>query len=270
MTVDNLAWGYEKPSLFPKLAIAAARLKLIRGGIRDSILRHAAKFNPSIDCELDGLKIRAYYSDNMTERGIAIRSTRGDTTVIDKIVSGLKPGDIFLDVGANIGWISLNAARLVGTTGRVIAVEPIPELQRRLVFNARSNGFDNITVVPAAVGDESGSVALHVNPFQQGMSSIAAQSGFAEITVPLMTLEQIISNHCIDRIDAMKIDAEGHEDRIILPFIESAPRALWPRRLFLERRHSDRWNRDCISCLSAAGYALLWSDHSDALLVLNS
>ncbi len=268
MVVDELAWGSSKPSLFPKLAITAARLKLIRGGVRDSILRLAAKFDPTVDCELDGLKVRAHYSDNMTERGIAIRTTRGDTTVIEKLVDPLKEGDTFFDVGANIGWISLNAARRVGPTGRVVAIEPIPELQRRMAFNAEANGLENITIIPSAAGDEIGETVLHVNAAQQGMSSIAAQSGFDELTIQIRTLSQIAKDTGITRIDAMKIDSEGHEDRIILPFVETEPKQLWPRHLLLEVRHADRWKRDCISCLVDAGYKLVWKDHSDALLDL--
>ena len=270
MSVDELRWGSVSTSIFSKIAIGAARLKLIRGGIRDSILRLAAKFDPSIDCELDGLKVRAYYSDNMTERGIAIRNTRGDTSVIEKIVSQLNPGDVFFDVGANIGWISLNAARQVGPAGRVIAIEPIPELQRRMAFNASANGLDNITIIPSAVGDEMGKTVLHVNASQQGMSSIAAQDGFTQVSVSITTLGQIVRENGITRIDAMKIDSEGHEDRIILPLIEQEPKALWPKRILMEVRHRDRWERDCVSVLMKVGYKQIWSDHSDALLELNS
>src|SRR5579863_2846250 len=53
----------------------------------------------------------------------------------------LKPGDVFLDVGANIGEVSLFAAKRVGRAGRVTAFEPIPDLARKLRSHARVNGF---------------------------------------------------------------------------------------------------------------------------------
>jgi FkbM family methyltransferase len=205
----------------------------------------------------------------MTERGIATHRIGADTNVIEKIVTDLKPGDIFVDVGANIGWISLNAARQVGPAGRVIAIEPIAELRRRMAFNAASNGFDNITIVGSAVGDETGETRFHVNPSQQGMSSIAAQDGYQTIRVPVTTLAEIVRKAGISRIDAIKMDAEGHEDRIILPLIKSEPKSLWPKKIFLEIRHADRWKTDCISRLTEAGYKRVWFDHSDALMQLD-
>lgn len=67
-----------------------------------------------------------------------------ETWAIRKI---LRPGDIFIDIGANIGYFSVLAARLVGPTGRVFAFEPVPPTVERLRHNIKINGVNNITIV---------------------------------------------------------------------------------------------------------------------------
>ncbi|MYS71579.1 FkbM family methyltransferase, partial [Streptomyces sp. SID5926] len=67
----------------------------------------------------------------------------------------LRPGDGFVDVGANIGVFSVLAARLVGDAGRVVAIEASPDVHRRLVGNARLNGLGNIRALNAAVSDRT-------------------------------------------------------------------------------------------------------------------
>ena len=85
---------------------------------------------------------------------------RGDIEpLIQKILSkGLKPGMVFYDLGANIGFFSLLAARLVGAAGQVFSFEPDAEIAGRLRRNITRNGFINATVVEAGIWSASGNV----------------------------------------------------------------------------------------------------------------
>jgi FkbM family methyltransferase len=78
---------------------------------------------------------------------------RGEVeTVVQKILTErLKPGMIFYDLGANIGYFTLLAARLVGEGGKVFSFEPDPENAARLRRNIQRNGFTNVTVVDAGI-----------------------------------------------------------------------------------------------------------------------
>lgn len=76
---------------------------------------------------------------------------RSDDTFF--IYNFLRSGDIFVDVGANVGQLSLAAASEVGPCGRVIAIEPHPKTHRYLVGNIRLNSFNNIESYNAAIGD---------------------------------------------------------------------------------------------------------------------
>jgi hypothetical protein len=65
----------------------------------------------------------------------------------------------------------------------------------------------------------------------------------------------------------MKIDVEGYEDRVLIPFFDIAPRRLWPHRVLLERS-PHIWKSDCIAYMLARGYHTAWEGRGDSLLAL--
>jgi FkbM family methyltransferase len=80
--------------------------------------------------------------------------------VEEAFLNVLHPGDVAYDIGANVGWYSMLAARRVGPTGEVIAFEPGLENAAHIKQNATINGFPNVFVVPAAVSDQDGWLTL--------------------------------------------------------------------------------------------------------------
>lgn len=160
------------------------------------------------------------------------------------------------------------AARKVGASGRVIAIEPIPVLVDRVRFNAGANGFGQVSIWPNAVGATEGVTTLHVNERQYGTSSVSSHKDARPLQVEIKTLLAILEAEGLQCIDAMKIDVEGHEDRVLLPFFSGAPRHLWPARVFIEHRHARLWHTNVIEHMKASGYAIAWSDQYDSLLKL--
>jgi FkbM family methyltransferase len=137
----------------------------------------------------------------------------------------LEPGDVFYDVGANIGYFTLIGARLVGPAGRVVAVEPQPEALRRLHHNVALNRFANVTTIEAAVGDEEGSCSLVVSP--EGILEWAALESSPTQTLP--TIPVRVTTVDILRSDLpaptlVKLDVEGAEDRALLGMHETLQR----------------------------------------------
>lgn len=133
----------------------------------------------------------------------------------------LTPGMRILDVGGNIGYYSVLFAQGVGATGHVMAFEPDARnrqlLERNLVANAVR---DFVTVVPAAVSEGVGSVILHRDPQYFGVHSLAASnciSGDAsEATeVPTVSLDSAVNTAGWERVDLIKIDAQGAEGLIL-------------------------------------------------------
>jgi FkbM family methyltransferase len=221
-----------------------------------------------VDVEVGGIRMRCHTTDNYTERYIAIAGEK-DVENLEHILFDLRPGDAFVDVGANIGLYSLNAARRVGPTGIVLAIDADNEMLVRLAFNADLNGMRNIECVHSAVTSEAGEIDFYVHPENRGQSSVDQQPNTTAIRVQALPLIEIVSRAGIREIRALKIDVEGHEDRALLPFFSSSQRTLWPKRLLLEKKHAHLWDTACIPFLQTIGYRLIWGNKNDQLLELS-
>jgi FkbM family methyltransferase len=131
----------------------------------------------------------------------------------------LKPGDTFADVGANEGYFSVVASRLVGPTGRVLAVEPQLRLQPILQRNFELNQSGNVTLVAAAVSDQPGEAQIHLTPGMNNSASSLMQPTrypLARQTVRTATLAEIFRDAGIERCALLKIDIEGWEYEAVL------------------------------------------------------
>jgi FkbM family methyltransferase len=126
----------------------------------------------------------------------------------------LRPGDTFVDAGANFGFYSLLASREVGATGHVMSIEPMPETRAWLQRNLTINRADNVEVLPVAVGSEPGSLTLHrfrgenlgtVSAFSAGRDELEA------VTVPVVTLDDAIPPELRRGGGMIKMDIEGGE-----------------------------------------------------------
>lgn len=139
------------------------------------------------------------------------------------VASHLSPGATMVDVGAHIGDISLRAARAVGPTGVVVAIEPHPALAARLRDNVTASGLSNVHVWEVACSDEAGRAYLYAGPsINLGASSLSRQSvldhegdGDVRLTVDLMTLDQIVDSSNLSRVNVVKVDAQGAELRLL-------------------------------------------------------
>ena len=161
---------------------------------------------------------------------------------------------------------SLYAAREIGPTGRVISVEPNPILVSQLRFNVAANGVNNVTIIEAALGEASEARSLRVSASNYGGATIA--SGTSGIPVRMLTMAAAMQTAEVRCIDVLKIDIEGYEDRALLPYLHSAVRAAWPKRVFIETVHAISWRTDCIAALRSAGYRETWRDGHDSFLEL--
>ena len=119
----------------------------------------------------------------------------------------LLPGQVVVDLGANLGVFATHAAKSVGPTGRVLAVEPHPDNFRRLEGNAQRNGLKWLECVQAAAGDRDGSVELFVH--ERGINHSIVRGSGKSVTVPLRTVDALVREHKLERLDFLKVDIEG-------------------------------------------------------------
>ena len=133
----------------------------------------------------------------------------------------LRPGMVFVDVGANDGYYTLFAARRVGPSGRVVAAEPSSRERAHLQRNLGRNGLDNVSVVPAAIGSVSGLADLHLaHGVHAGHNTLG---GFAHDDVvraslervPIEPLDSVVARLGLTKVDFVKIDVEGAEAHVI-------------------------------------------------------
>jgi FkbM family methyltransferase len=132
----------------------------------------------------------------------------------------VRPGDTFLDIGANVGLYTLTAARAVGPHGRVHAFEPCSQTFERLLENVKLNGFGNISCHRVALSHENARAQLTlVNSGFDAWNSLGTpymgETVGAE-TVTTVTLDSFVREHAIaGRRCVVKIDVEGWENHVL-------------------------------------------------------
>lgn len=135
--------------------------------------------------------------------------------LVDWLKETLRPSDVFWDVGANIGAISLVAARLCR---QVVAFEPDPRSLLALHRNLAANGIGNVEVIPAALGAEAGTSTLYQSATPNtGMTSLMAGRGtvVGETTVAVMRGDDLTHARPDLSPTIVKIDVEGAEHLVL-------------------------------------------------------
>ena len=85
--------------------------------------------------------------------------------------------------------------------------------------------------------------------------------------MPSLRLQRILDEAGVSRVDALKIDVEGYEDRVLTGFFREAPPSLWPGAVVIEHLSRNEWLADCIADMRARGYAEAGKTRSNTLLV---
>ena len=128
----------------------------------------------------------------------------------------LKPGDGFVDIGANIGHYSLLASRLVGDQGKVVAIEAAQWIHAMLERHVALNHCRNVRTVQVAAAAQRGTVKLYPgNAGNIGKTSMIAAHDAAPVDVPALPLTEILTADEIARARVIKIDVEGAELEVL-------------------------------------------------------
>jgi FkbM family methyltransferase len=124
----------------------------------------------------------------------------------------LSNGQVFVDIGAYVGYYSIYASKKVGMNGMVVAVEPHPKNFKMLLMNTR--GLNNVIPINAAIWSENTTAKLYLG---QGMSlhSLVYAGGGEYIKVRALTLDSLMRELNISRVDVVKIDTEGAELEVL-------------------------------------------------------
>jgi FkbM family methyltransferase len=246
----------------------AQRTWLKRGVFRPMLSRlvNLLRAGP-VDVEYQGASFRFHHETSATERG-ALFNPDYNLEELEFLRKHTPAGGVFVDVGANVGTYAMVLARHVGANGKVIAIEPHPVTFTRLSFNNAASRFTQVNLVAAAAGPTDGELMIATGGDNLGASHVVTGAAARDaITVPSWRLQRILDEAGVSKVDALKIDVEGFEDRVLTGFFRDAPVSLWPRAVVIEHLSRDQWQEDCIADMLARGYAETGKTRSNTLLL---
>ena len=189
---------------------------------RGVLMRLAGRIYPhEFIAEIEGVKLRLN-SQRAYDLGV-LCGTWEEHDEHRVLCSYLRPGMTVIDIGAHIGVYSLLMAKVVGPTGCVYAFEPVPQFYERLLANIALNEATNIKPFQIAISDESGEIEFFVSlphlfaSFDEGGSSIFPYTPAHSQSIKVLTetLDSFLERQGIERVDAIKIDVEGAELKVI-------------------------------------------------------
>jgi FkbM family methyltransferase len=177
------------------------------GRLADFGRRRLSRVVAPFEVEIDGLRL----SGETVAHGGYVREMLGgrESFMIDLLVQSLRPGMRVADVGAYLGFLTLQSARQVGPTGRVCAFEPNPEALALLKTSVRRNGFqDRVTTIPCVVSDLSGTREFFITEGVE-TSGLYPQEPAKRVEVESVRLDDMFDGSA--RWDVIKLDVEGAE-----------------------------------------------------------
>ncbi len=195
-----------------------------------------------------GLRWRLYPWGNVSESRLLLRPDSFEPREVATVLGAVEPGFVFVDIGANCGFYSL---RVAARGGRVVAVEPHPVMRGRLEYNVAVNDVARPSIHGCVVGDRVGAALMMEGARNLGSSRI---SEGGSLDVEMRPLMDIVAEERLEKIDAIKVDVEGFEDRVLGPFLEEAPGHLLPRLIVAEHSWKENWERDWMTTAGGRGY----------------
>ena len=204
-----------------------------------------------VDVQRFGLCWRLHRFGNVSDSRLLRRPDSFETEEIAFILDMAAGNFIFIDVGANCGYWSLRIAERLAGKGSVIAIEPQPVMLERLQYNARVNALRLNHILGCIVSSQSGAAMLKTDERNLGRSRV---SDTGSLRVEMKTLLEIVQWAALSHIDAIKVDVEGHEDRVLEPFLRNAVDALLPRVIVAEFSWSGSWEDDWLTRARERGY----------------
>ncbi len=197
---------------------------------RNSLLRPAKVFYWYL-CQVLDTDLRVDMGDaqlNLSNKGVLsylVFTKDFEQHERDFVRRYLRPGDLFVDVGANIGLFTVLAADTVGPTGQVYAFEPSPETFVKLQKNIQLNAFTNVIPIEAGLSHSDGTAELNVSSEGWdgydtfGVPMLTGSANFSlkgKVAVPTMQWDKFAtSRNLVGKVRMIKIDVEGWESHVL-------------------------------------------------------
>jgi len=198
---------------------------------------------------------------------------RSDRKEIFYLINKIENNNIFFDIGASMGlytqFIAFNLKNIKNS--KIISVEPDPQNCERIRLNLSllkhkvPNIFDIVKIENCALGDKNCNLFLDKN---LGPANAMLIDKFipGSIKVNVKKLADIIHSNKINNITSLKIDVEGYEDKILLPFFKNFSRNLFPKNIIIENVRNILWNVNIIDYMLSIGYKKIYENKANTIL----
>ncbi|MDQ2091283.1 FkbM family methyltransferase [Marimonas arenosa] len=238
-----------------------AKLREIWGKFEKGWMRRELRsVLPPTRIEWMGVKFIVYPRDNFTEFRMWELGRPPEHEATEEIAAMLAGSNaVIVDVGANAGAFGLPILARAGKTARGLFFEPNPVMLQRLNANIGLNEIKNARVFDCAISDAPGRSAMFFpknGNLGQGRVELS-YAGTAEadetIEVEIKTLPDCLRSARVARVDFLKVDVEGLEDKVIVPLLDGDEK-LWPGMIYFEVEHQGSWDLPLLGRLAECGY----------------
>ena len=258
-----------KPRGSLRLLLILVRLGFGFGKLKKLLSKAIKNINGEhpIDIIYHQLNLRVFPHNNTIESKMLVSSKLREAKELSFIEPFIKGGGTFVDIGANIGYYSLMAAKLGAK--KVLSIEPNPIVLNRFKLNISFNNYGHIIQsIQMGVGEKQGLLELNVSELDMGSSSVihSVKVGDKKITIEVDLLENILSKANIKNIDVLKIDIEGFEDRALFPFFQNLDKNQYPKLILMEDSSLGGWKRNILEWLLANGYRELGRTRGNVII----
>ncbi len=227
----------------------------VRNLIRKSLLPQMIAYR--------GIQIHLHPYDNFSEFALWQKGRSPEELELNWLKENFEGETLkVLDIGANFGLYSLFLSSILGPDSQIHAFEPNPTLAERLSKNCSMNRFDNVVLNTVAIAGETGEATLFIEKrgdtaTNLGEARLGIDPAHTDLskydTIEVQTRSLLELTH-LHGADFAKLDVEGHEPNILMPFLERAENAALPNYLQLETVNLGDSAESLFASLSDRGY----------------
>ena len=192
-------------------------LKAVKFFLIDKIKRKNIK-NHKQELMINNCKMKILPNDEGISPELLIYGVHEPLTT-DLIQTEVKPGMTILDIGSNIGYYAILESKLIGSTGKIFSIEPSPQNFKLLQENLEIQDTNNFQIFNLAIGNKNEKLEFLISK-KSNWSKIKQESDIigendTVITVPVKTLNLFCEDNNLEKINLIRMDVEGYEEKII-------------------------------------------------------
>lgn len=266
VSADEPAFGVCQPRGLQRMLLALIHVPPFhRGKLRRPMANLIRRMGPGgiVDVHFRGAAFRLRPKPNLSEDAILVHP-KYNRREIEFLIEGTPPGGTFIDLGSNVGLYTLALAAHIGPAGRVLAIDANPDMAEVLKFNIAASGFENVHIFNVAVGERALRADLlgHRNDL-----AIVYVAENANGNIEIRPLADMVREANLTRVDSLKADIEGFEDRALIPYLSTVSDDLKPKRIVIEHLGRAEWKTDLFPIFERHGYRLVTVTKGNSLFI---